>query len=211
MAAPMAEQNARQSTFKLTPLWMVTFVACGLAIYVVVRHEERVTEIGLGDTRIVLGGGSTSAVKNQEQLQELAQQVKDGETPSVQAPTPSELGDLNSQGTVPSGGPSVMDRGRSTVASKILGTWQGRDSGGSYFIDRSGDQYTFRETSSLYGIPIDTAAGSGVLDGDTLSLRYNTVLGTSGIAQLSLERDDLLSGQFRDFVTGVVTPVALVR
>lgn len=206
--------------FALTPAWVVTFVFCGLAIYVVVRHGERLTELDVSKGKVVLAGGALGGSPEQAgELAKIADAVRNGErAPRIDVPdvSPSTATEINAAAGGDIGLPvprqtAEEPRERPRAKVDLRGVWRDVNSTATYAISAGPSGYLVAETSAVNGVPMTTATGRGSFDGRTLQINYNTLLGSYGVATLKLAGDGSLRGEAADMVTGVRTPLRLVR
>ncbi|GEM_PF-4588645 len=191
-----------RSGFRLTPVWLITVVFCGLAIYVVVKRVGHVSEIDASQGKVVFAGG-LGGTQNSEELRDLAKRTEAGEVRPVDPPP---------EVVQPAASPVAIDvwddvdnvsapPGRAT---DIVGQWRDIRTNAMYVITQYGGSYRVSETSMLYGVPVETAAGLGSFDGTTLRFAYNTALGSNGSAALTLGPDGSLQGMAQDVLLGAV-------
>ena len=109
------------------------------------------------------------------------------------------------------GGGGRVDDAKSSRIS-LSGNWYDDNTGASYVFTQYGNEVTFQEMTNYYGQPIVSVAGSGYLQGNTLNLQYQTLMGTTGEATLTIGGDgDELTGRTNDFSTGASMPLNLYR
>lgn len=102
----------------------------------------------------------------------------------------------------------ISESGASSAIISVAGNWQSED-GLSYVLVQSGGNISFQEMNPLFGA---TAEGGGVISGNSISLVYQTALGTNGKAVLNYHsEEDVLTGSFTDLVSGATLPIRLSR
>ncbi len=90
----------------------------------------------------------------------------------------------------------------------LNGRWN-TNVGFSYLITQYANEISIQEFSPVYGI---TAVGQGQINGQSVSITYQTALNTQGNGVLNISPDGRsINGQFRDHMTGNVTSVLMYR
>ncbi|MEZ4965284.1 MAG: hypothetical protein R2791_08580 [Saprospiraceae bacterium] len=95
----------------------------------------------------------------------------------------------------------------------LSGDWYATANPGTvYRIVQYGEELTLQEISFVYGVSTVTAAGSGAISGNSLTVNYYTMFNTTGVATFNIgSSGNLLNGQFRDNVTGANMAMQLQR
>lgn len=93
------------------------------------------------------------------------------------------------------------------VAFNLNGYWVG-DDGSEYEIYQSGNNISFTE----YGIFGVTASGNGTITDSSVTLEYETVFGTYGVATLKISNNgQTLTGSADDYSSGATTLLNLTK
>jgi hypothetical protein len=94
------------------------------------------------------------------------------------------------------------------MPAEVAGSWISSQ-GVTYAISQSGMYISLQEYYPGYGM---TASGSGKFDGTTLTVNYETILGTLGRLALSISEDgNRLSGEYTDQSSGSSGTLELTR
>ena len=199
-----------QSRF-LTPIWVITIVFCGLAVYIVLRHSDKVTGLHVGSdgAELKLGTG-VAAASDPDKLNELANDVKNGRAlPSI---APHEQLDSDEWQQIERIAPTLPDPPGSASAADFSGVWQDVN-GALYQIAPLVDgTLTFTETSNLYGVPMQTAVGQGQINGKRFEFGFNSIVGVPGVGVLQPGRTpNTLVGTASFPATGARVPLNLRR
>ncbi len=137
-------------------------------------------------------------LKRNESLQQQLEKASQSELPASQAQAAPQSAGISPAAQV------------SSVATKfdLAGRWQASD-GSSYTVFQVGNVITMLEFTPLFGI---TAAIEGTINGDEISLAYESALGTVGGGTVKISPDGRrISGTLHDLTTGVTFPFEISR
>lgn len=155
----------------LKRLSLPTLVVCALAIYVVVKNVDRVKEVHALGVGLTFQDKSPDVLPAAEQRERSHTISKKLEADVQKAPAPQ----LN-------------------TAVDLTGTWTTPDDAVSWTITIENGFVVFREQyAATPGIV--SAVGYGPFDGHTWSPRFETILGATGAASLTLAEDGTLNGE----------------
>ena len=175
---------ARDSGFRLTPVWFITIVFCGLATYLVLRHSDNVTDVHVGSdgAGVKFGGGATVRASDPAKLEEVVERVKSGGPAPTIAP-PSAV-NAPEQRQLEAIARAVPRAPKGATISDFVGVWY-QANGATYHIFTSGhDMLTFTEVSNLYGVSLQTAVGQGRILANRFEFTFNAITGFGGVGVL---------------------------
>ena len=161
--------------FKLTPVWLLTIVFCGLLIYIVVKKVDDISEVKVEGTGGIVFHGSAAPLPPSEQHER-----------SREIEARIETYVRNASTSQPPRDP--------TPELDLSGMWMTVDGTATWMVLRENGLFVFREsTMAMPGII--ATVGYGQLDGRTWSLQFQSIIGISGTASLHLQDDGTLSGE----------------
>lgn len=200
------EAATKTGGFRLTKAWVVTLVGCGLATYVVVGNKNVVSGVKVGPAEMTFG--PLGAV-DKERLGTVAEDVKKGNpAPQISPPAPAAEHELEKLGKLAEEQPVAPT---AADPSNVLGTWRDQSGGMVQISPLGGNMLAYNETSSLYGVPLQTAVGQGTWTGGRFEFTFNTLYGTSGVAVLQPGAGGTLTGKAFFAATGMNVPLSLSR